>query len=97
LFEGEPGLAEEPVNEDVLFRMRSSWCRIAAASWSVVPAARLPRPFFITGQVPSTGLRSGAQAGSWITVSQSGRAGDLPGVRVPREHSCGLHPQPFQA
>jgi hypothetical protein len=40
--------------------MRSSWCRIAAASWSVVPAARLPRPFFITGQAPSTALRSGA-------------------------------------
>jgi hypothetical protein len=32
--------------------MRSSWCRIAAASWDVVPAARLPRPFFITDQAP---------------------------------------------
>ena len=40
--------------------MRSSWRRIEAVSWTVVPGARLPRLFFITDQAPSTGLRSGA-------------------------------------
>jgi hypothetical protein len=32
--------------------MRFSWFRIAAASWYVVPAVRLLRPFFITDEVP---------------------------------------------
>jgi hypothetical protein len=46
--------------------MRSSWWRIAAASWSVVPTARLPRPFFITDQAPSQPVipSSRATAGS---------------------------------
>lgn len=36
---------------------RSSWCRIATASWSVVPGARLPMLFFIADQAPSTEIR----------------------------------------
>jgi hypothetical protein len=34
----------------------------------------LPRPFFMLAQTRSIGFRSGAQAGSWITVSQPGWA-----------------------
>jgi len=38
--------------------MRSSWFRIAAASWDGVSAARLPRPSFITDQAPSKKINS---------------------------------------
>src|SRR5205814_3161883 len=41
-----------------------------AVSWSMLRAARLPRPFFRFAHTHSTGLSSGAYVGYWDTVSQ---------------------------
>jgi hypothetical protein len=43
--------------------MRLSRFPMIAASWSTVLAARLPRPFFMFAQAPSSGSSSGARPG----------------------------------
>jgi hypothetical protein len=50
--------------------MRRSRFRIMAASWSSVLADRLPRPFFLLDQAPSTGLSSGAWAGRALPAAR---------------------------
>jgi len=51
--EGEAGLAEESGDEAGASWMRSSWWRIAAASW---PGGRFPGLFFSTDQAPSASV-----------------------------------------
>jgi hypothetical protein len=55
-----PVWARNPSMSSGRYWMRLSRFLTVAASWSTVPADRLPRPFFIWAHMPSTGLRSGA-------------------------------------
>src|ERR1022692_2417294 len=73
-FEGEPGLGEEPVDErrpvlDAFEPVLHDGGQLVNGAGGEVAQAVLH-----VRRTPLAGLRSGAQAGRWMTVSQSRRA-----------------------